>query len=94
MPDLEHSGIACRNKALLPGHFAWYTKQKSTNITHLLEHILNPLQLIEGFEALQDIVVDAEFQVKSGLLRTPREVEVTLAYGGRVSQQKSIYMKL
>lgn len=87
MLDLEHSGIAGRNKALLPGHFAWYTRQKNTNVAHLVETMLSPLQLVEGFEALQDIIVDAEFQVKSGLLRTPREIEVTLAYGSRVGDE-------
>ena len=83
--DLEHSVLAERNKALLPGHFAWYTQQKTANITHLLEHVIWPLQAMDGFEALRDIVVDAEFQVKSGLLRTPREIEVALVYGGKVN---------
>ena len=83
--DLEHSVLAERNKALLPGHFAWYTQQKSANIAHLLDHVIWPLRATGGFEALRDIIVDAEFQVKSGLLRTPREIEVALVYGGKVN---------
>lgn len=47
--------------------------------------ITQPLQQQSGIEAFREIVVATEFQLRSGLLHNPHEVEVTLISSARVS---------
>ncbi|KAL9637980.1 MAG: hypothetical protein Q9164_001861 [Protoblastenia rupestris] len=89
LDDIEHTGIIQRNRALLPDHFAWYAREKRENITHMLGHFIKPLKTQNGIEALQNVIVDTEFQVSAGLLRSPREVEVALTSSAKARRKQS-----
>ncbi len=51
----------------------------------MINQIIEPLQRHSGIEAFRETVVDTEFRLRSGMLRDPWEVEVTLLSSGRVS---------
>lgn len=51
----------------------------------MLETIIEPLKCEAGIEAFHENAVQVQFQLCAGLLRNPREVEVTLKSSGRVS---------
>jgi hypothetical protein len=51
----------------------------------MIEMMIEPLKCEAGIEAFRENVVGAEFQLCAGLLRNPREVEVTLKSSSRVS---------
>ncbi|KAG8530505.1 uncharacterized protein KY384_005008 [Bacidia gigantensis] len=89
LDGLAYTRISERNSALLPGHFAWYARQKESNVQDLVDHLIRPLQSAKGIEALFDIILDAEFQIHMGLLRDPREVEVALLYAGKLYSKTS-----
>ena len=77
--------MAKNNELLLDLHFAWYARNEQGLIKDIVTNITMPLRMSRGIEALHDHVVDTEFQLRSGLLRSAREVEVALILGGRVS---------
>ena len=56
----------------------------------MIHNITRPLLQVRGIEALQRIVVDAEYQISRGILQNTREVEVTLITSGRVSSRLPI----
>ena len=88
---LAYAHISKRNSTLLPGHFTWYARQKEQNVQNLVESLIRPLLSARGIEALFDLILDAEFQIHMGLLRSPREVEVFLLYGAKVSPRPATY---
>ena len=83
--DVEHASIPERNEGLLPEHLACYAQSYAADIQDMIETIIEPLKCKAGIEAFHENVVAAEFQLRAGLLRYPREVEVTLKSSGRVS---------
>lgn len=85
--DIDRGRVLERNKLLLPAHLASYTNMYAANIEQMVNQITEPLQRQSGIEAFRDIVIDTEFRLRSGLLRDPWEVEVTLLSCARVSDR-------
>ena len=56
----------------------------------MIGSIIHPLQIHSGIEGLRDVIMHAEMQLRVGLLHNPREVEVALKSGGRVSTQAAM----
>ncbi|MCJ1456187.1 hypothetical protein MMC28_006547 [Mycoblastus sanguinarius] len=83
LDGLEWADMAKNNELLLDLHFAWYARNEQGLIKDIVTNITMPLRMSRGIEALHDHVVDTEFQLRSGLLRSAREVEVALILGGR-----------
>ena len=52
-------------------------------------YITQPLLQRPGIEALRTIVIDTELLIDRGILDYPREVEVILKAGARVSSESS-----
>lgn len=61
-----------------------YAEIYQGDVIWMIENITEPLQRQCGIEAFRDCVVETEFQIRSGLLRNHREVEVTLLTIGKV----------
>ncbi|KAL2041813.1 hypothetical protein N7G274_005597 [Stereocaulon virgatum] len=85
--NVEHASIPERNRGLLPEHLACYAQSNTANIQDMIGTIIEPLKNEAGIEAFHEIVVEAEFQLRAGLLRYPREVEVTLKTNSRYDSQ-------
>ena len=58
----------------------------------MLGHFIKPLKTQNGTEALQNVIVDTEFQVSAGLLRSPREVEVALTSSAKVREWVRMFL--
>ena len=69
-----------RNAQLLPGHFNWFARSNSTQIEKIISQVTEPLEwrYRDETEMLRNRIVDTEFQLRAGLLRDARDVEVTL----------------
>lgn len=81
---VEYAMILERSK-LFPTHLSWYAQNHVTNIEELLRTIIHPLQHCDGIEALHNTIDHTAIELKSGSLRTVREVEVSLISNSKVS---------
>ena len=59
-------------------------------IDDMVRHVIGPLQKEQGIEVFRHNMVDAEFKLRSGLLRNPRELEIALLSSGRVSSKSAL----
>ena len=86
---MEYATILERSK-LFPNHLPWYAQNHLTNIEELSRTIIRPLQHCDGIEALHDSIGYTAMDLKSGSLRSVREVEVSLILNGKVSSANTI----
>ena len=63
---------------MLPAERIAFAEKRQNVVADLMNQIIRPLQAQEGLEAFRDLITTTESQVLSGLLHSPREVEVTL----------------
>lgn len=56
------------------------------NARSLIQTITVPLREQRGIEAFQDKVIAAEYLLRSGMVTTPRDLEITLIQSGRVRE--------
>jgi membrane-associated PAP2 superfamily phosphatase len=88
MTAFEHGGLAKR--ANNHSQLTWYQQQHAPyehapHTEEMIHKITKPLQAYIGIEALHGCIIDVESQLRNGLLRCTREVEVFLLSSGRVS---------
>lgn len=88
MTAFEHGNVA--ERANNHSQLAWYQQQHATyeHVPHtedMIYKITKPLQAYMGIEAFHGCIIDAESQLRNGLLHCTREVEVFLLSSGRVS---------
>lgn len=81
---VEYAMILERSK-LFPTHLPWYAQNHVANIEELLRSVIHPLRHCDGIEALQNTIDHTTIELKSGSLRSVREVEVSLISNGKVS---------
>ena len=55
----------------------------------MVRRVTDPLWKERGIEAFRHNMVDAEFKLRRGLLRNPRELEIALLSSGRVSSKSA-----
>lgn len=55
----------------------------------MVRQVTDPLRKERGIEAFRHNMVDAEFKLRSGLLRNPRELEIALLSSSRVSSKSA-----
>ncbi len=68
-----------------PTHLAWYAQNHVTNIEEMLKTVIHPLQSCDGIEGLRGSIDFTATELRTGSLRSVREVEVTLLSNGKVS---------
>ena len=73
-----------------PTNLPWYAQNHVTNIEEMLKTIIHPLQRCVGIEALNDAINTTAIELGSGLLRSVREVEISLISNGKVSRNHRI----
>ncbi len=86
-PGYKEAWIIERNSHSLPGAMVSNAQNSAPNVEHMIESITRPLRQHRGIEAFRDQVIDIEMQLRNGLLRNSREVEVVLILSGKVSTQ-------
>lgn len=84
----EEATITERNAQYTPTALEYHSRDTEVlnNAHSLIKTITVPLKEQRGIEAFRDKVIEAECQLCSGLVLTPRELEITLIQSGRVGR--------
>ena len=87
----EEANFIERYSKLEPAELASSIQSPTANrrIDDMVRQVTDPLRKERGIEDFRHNMVDAEFKLRSGLLRNPRELEIALLSSSRVSSKSA-----
>ncbi|MCJ1462069.1 hypothetical protein MMC07_000669 [Pseudocyphellaria aurata] len=84
LDEIEFFGLCERNAVRLQ-QLSWDDKAPSENLQMITTHVIDPLMRWEGVNDFRDQIINSKDFLHRGLLRNPRELELKLAFDGRLS---------